>query len=85
MLLQYKRGDITEAAKSGDVKKIDWCLAHGAYIDEADTSAEYARTALLWAARKGHKTAVEFLVQRKASLTAIDKRKGSFCVAELSG
>lgn len=82
---QYKRGDLAAAAKEGDVKKMEWCLARGAHIEELDNEPEYNRTALIWAARKGHKAAVEFLLSRNASLLAVDRRKDSALIVAAFG
>lgn len=83
--MQYKLGDLAEAAKEGDVKKIEWCLARRVDVDEPDTTPEYGRTGLIWAARKGHKNAVELLIRNNANLAAVDNRKDSALIVAAFG
>jgi outer membrane protein assembly factor BamB len=58
---------LREAARAGDVARIDALLASGAPID---APARYGQTPLYFAAEKGHLAAVKRLVERGANVNA---------------
>lgn len=70
-LQNYQQGDIIRAAVLGDVKDLEQCINLGANVDEQDILN--GDTALMLAATKGHKAAVEFLISRKANVNKINK------------
>jgi outer membrane protein assembly factor BamB len=65
---------LREAARAGDVAKIDSLLAAGAPID---APARYGQTPLYYAADKGHLAAVKRLVERGANVNSKDRFFGA--------
>jgi ankyrin repeat protein len=57
-----------EAAKTGDLQKVQELLTHGAYVNAQDSQAE---TPLHYAAAQGHKSVVEALLTAGTNVNAI--------------
>lgn len=63
MCVQYKKGDIIDAAKSGNVHDIERCILRGASVNEQDGNGF---SPLMWASWNGHRAAVDFLIAQDA-------------------
>ena len=68
---------LREAARAGDVARIDALLAAGAPVD---APARYGQTPLYYAAEKGHLAAARRLVERGANVNARDRFFGASVV-----
>ncbi|HSK76198.1 MAG TPA: PQQ-binding-like beta-propeller repeat protein [Thermoanaerobaculia bacterium] len=68
---------LRDAARAGDVAKIEALLAAGTPVD---APARYGQTPLYYAAEKGHLAAVKLLVERGASVNARDAFFGASVV-----
>lgn len=69
VLLQYETTPLVLAAVDGDVKAVEYCIATGSSVDEADS---LGYTALHWAATQGHRDAAELLIRRNADVNVRD-------------
>ena len=76
--------ELLNKVKEGDLDAVRHLLEAGENVHEADV---YGRTALMWAAEKGHAAVVSLLLGQGADLnaadgygrTALDLAKGWFC------
>lgn len=71
-----------EAAKVGDLKKVQELLVHGAYVNAQDNDAE---TPLHYAAALGHKSIVEALLAAGANVDSIGNGGGTPVYRALAG
>lgn len=63
--------DFVQAARKGDIERLNYCLRKGAGIESTDR--RYGATALMWAAHEGHTDIMNVLLNNGAKINSQQK------------